>query len=244
MTQAKIFLPILTYNHTCHTSFMFSLLKLVTLFKEAGLSATLYPITFDSLVNRARNAAVAHFLSDPSLTHLMFIDADIEFNPHDIIRLLQANEPIIGAPYAQKWLNLDKVKTVFNTTPLPAQPLSHCTNHSVHITPNQDTPDPSKSEVDYLTTGFMLIQRHVFETLIQHYPERNYKNDIDGYMSAHPEAFFNFFPIEINAITKRLESEDYAFCRLWKATGGKIYMLHDVHLTHYGFFGYGCTTNK
>jgi len=233
----KLFLPIITYNHTANTSYMFSILRLITTLKDLNVSATLFPIAFDSLINRARNAALAHFMSDPSATHLLFVDSDIEFDPKDVIRLLQANEPIIGAPYAQKWLNQDKLKKVFSQNPLPENPLSLCTNHSVHPSPNAVLTN-EKLEVDYLTTGFMLIQKHVVETLIKHYPERNYKNDIDGYMSADPTQFYNLFSVEINPHTKRLESEDYAFCRLWKQVGGKIYILGDVKLVHYGFFGF------
>lgn len=235
----KLFIPIICYNHTCHTSYMFSLLRLVMFLKDSNISAELFPIVFDSLVNRARNAAVAHFLST-DCTHLLFIDSDIEFSPGDVIKLIQSKERVVGGAYAQKWLNFDKVKDIFKRDPIPEKPLSLCTNHSIHFNLVSSETNLDKIEVDYLTTGFMLIERYVFTELIKHYPNRKYKNDVDGYMSAHKDLFYNFFCVEINEDTNRFESEDYGFCRLWKNIGGHIYVIPDITLTHYGWFGYDC----
>ena len=233
-SPVRIFIPIICYNHQCHSSFMFSLISLVLVLKEQGIDVSLYPIGFDSLVNRARNAAVALFMSAP-YTHLLFLDTDIEFNPQDIIRLIRADEKIIGAAYAQKWLNVDKIKEVFKKDHLPPNPMHLCVNQSV-------TPDShvisEKMEITYLTTGCMLINKNVIDLLIRAYPERQYVNDIDGYKGADSDKFFNFFSVEINPYTQQYESEDYCFCRLWKEQGGQVYLIPDITLTHFGWFGY------
>lgn len=241
----KLFIPVLCYNHTCHTSYMFSLMKLTLALKENNISASLFPIVFDSLVNRARNAALAYFMSDPANTHMLFIDSDIEFDPLSVLKLIQANQPLVGAAYAQKWLDQAKLQKVFSQDPLPPQPLQLCTNHSVHLSPtNQPPPTPNLLPVDYLTTGFMLIQRPVVEALFQAFPERKYQNDIDGYQGANPDFFYNLFSVEINPLTKRFESEDYSFCRLWKSLGGSIFVIPDIPLTHWGWFGYQTQLNR
>jgi len=217
---------------------MFSLMRLVMALKELQINATLFPIVFDSLVNRARNAALAYFMSG-SYTHLLFIDSDIEFTPEDVLRLLASKKELIGAGYAQKWLNIEKIKRTFcGTGPLPAQPLDLCTNHSIHVSKEQDITQDIL-EVEYLTTGFMLIQRSVIEKLFQAHPERKYQNDVDGYMGANQDYFYNLFCVEIHPVTKRFESEDYGFCRLWKGQGGKTHLYTNITLRHYGWFGYG-----
>ena len=94
-------------------------------------------------------------------------------------------------------------------------------------------------EVDYLTTGIMLINKQVIERLIQKYPERQYINDIDGYMGANKDMFYNFFCVEVNEKTKRFESEDYGFCRLCKEIDEKIYVYTNSDVRHYGWFAYG-----
>ena len=62
-----------------NTEFMLSLIKLTHYLRDKGIDYCLYPIVFESLIPRARNAAAAHFL-DSDCSHLLFIDADIEFD--------------------------------------------------------------------------------------------------------------------------------------------------------------------
>ncbi len=233
----KIFIPVICYNHTCHTSYMFSLMRLILILKEMGIPASVFPITFDSLVNRARNAATAYFMSDPDHTHMLFIDADIEFKVKDIISLLEANKDVIGIGYAQKWLNEDKLKYVFEQKERPNDFLELCTNASVHLI--KENKDQGKiQEVEYCTTGCLLIKREVIDKMMKAYPERKYMNDVDGYMGGKEDYFYNLFSVEIHPETKRFESEDYAFCRLWRQLDGKIHVLLDASLKHWGWFGY------
>lgn len=216
---------------------MFSLMRLVLACKERGVQATLFPITFDSLISRARNAAVAHFMSE-DYTHLLFIDADIEFQPEDVFKLMAVRQDVVSAGYPQKWLNMDKLKRVFGSgAPLPPNPMELCTNHSIHLDP---TPAPIQSVMTakYCTTGFLLIQRAAIERLMKAYPERRFQNDVDGYMSANSELFYNLFAVEINPETRRYESEDYGFSRLWKAIGGEIHIVTDISLNHHGWYAY------
>jgi glycosyltransferase involved in cell wall biosynthesis len=192
--------------------------------KNSNIDAVIFPITFESLISRARNASVAHFLSDKDATHLLFIDSDIEFAPEDVAKLINANRDVVCGAYPQKWLNIEKLQS--------GQPLEVCTKSSCHVL------DVDSGECEYVTTGFLLIRRLVFETMMDKYKDRQYVNDIDGYMGANKDFFYDFFPVSVNEVTKRFESEDYGFSRLYRETGGKIYVVPDITLKHYGWFGY------
>jgi hypothetical protein len=53
----KNFFPIIAYCHQCNTAYMMSVLRFVIFCKENSISLSIVPITFESLISRARNAA-------------------------------------------------------------------------------------------------------------------------------------------------------------------------------------------
>jgi hypothetical protein len=232
----KLFIPIICYNHTCNTNYMLSLINLIFFLNKNNIQTTIYPICFDSLIQRARNAAIAEFMSNTDNTHILFIDADIEFKIDDVVKMINANKPVICAGYPQKWLNINKINAIFKRDNMPINPLELCTNHSVHLIKEQ--PISELMKVEYCTTGFLLIERNVIEKLINSYPERKYINDIDGYSSSNKDLFYNLFTVEINKNSLRLESEDYGFSRLWRDINGDIFVLTNISLIHHGWFGY------
>jgi hypothetical protein len=236
MATMKLFIPLLCYNHTCNTSFMMSMMRFLFVLRDNNIQATVFPITFESLISRGRNAAVAHFLSDADATHLLFIDSDIEFEPADVFKLLQANKEVVCAGYAQKWLREDHLKRVFQRENVPPNPMELCTHTSIQV---DDPSNPAElMEITYATTGFLLIEREAINKLRAAYPERQYINDIDGYMSADKDMFYDFFPALINPESKRFESEDFGFSSIWRSCGGKIYLCSNISLKHHGWFGF------
>ena len=80
----------------------------------------------------------------------------------------------------------------------------------------------------------MLISRSCIEKIIKAKPEIKYTNDIDGYMEAE-DNFYDIFQCKVNPETKKYESEDYGFCKLWKSLGGEITVIPDISLGHRGF---------
>lgn len=218
------------YNHIANTEFMFSLLRLTVYMLKVGCELVIYPVVFDSLISRARNSIVAHFRAS-DCTHLLFIDSDIEFQVEDVMRLLQADKDVVGVGYAQKWLHLAP-----EIVALP-NPIELISKASVHLSEPLASID-TIMEAEYVTTGFLLIKRHVIENMMAAYPERKYINDVDGYRTPEAEPyFFNLFCTEI-AKSGRYESEDYGFSRLWREIGGKIHVITDITLTHHGWHGY------
>ena len=232
----KLFIPLICYNHSCNTNYMLSLIKLLFFLNKNGIECSIYPITFDSLISRARNAAIAQFMTEEDNTHILFIDADIEFNPEDVLKLINANKPVVSAGYPQKWLSVDKIKRIFSREIIPQNPLELCTIQSVHLYKEQEISELMRAS--YCTTGFLLIKREVISQMMLMYPDRKYINDIDGYFMSNPDYFYNLFTVEINKDTKRYESEDYGFSRLWGEIDGEIYILTNISLKHFGLFGY------
>lgn len=220
----KLFVPLICYNHTCNTEYMMSILKLLNAAKDTGLNMSFYPIFFESLVSRARNAAVAHFLEDPENTHLLFIDSDIIFEPDDVFKLLRADKEVVAGIYPKKYIVWDRLKN----NP-EAERVDFPMGGTLTMT------EDNLIELDYLPTGFLLISRTAIEKIIVAHPELKYKNDIDGYMSAG-DNFYDLFKVGIrNGI---YESEDWGFCSLWKGVGGKVLIHPDINVKHLGWHEY------
>ena len=220
----KVFIPLICYNHTCNTEWMMSILKLLNSAKETGLNMSFYPIFFESLVSRARNAAVAHFLEDEENTHLLFIDSDIIFEPEDVYRLIQADKDVIAGMYPKKYIVWDRLKKDPN-----AERVDFPIGGEIKVT------DDDYVESNYLPTGFLMIKREAILKLIAEHPELKYRNDIDGY-GFDNDNFYNLFNAGVrNGI---YESEDWGFCSLWKESDGQVLIHPDINLKHVGWHEY------
>ena len=164
----------------------------------------------ESNVNRARNSCAAKFLSGDA-THLMFVDADIQFNPRDIARLVEHDKDIVGGIYPQKTL---PPKMVVNTLDNSKQ-------------------EGNLLEVGTLGTGFMLVKRGVFEQMIAA-GATPYSDDI-GLSDTENNNQYDFFNCTIDSNGRYL-TEDWSFCRKWRELGGAIWADTTVALAHVGYY--------
>jgi len=197
----------------------------------------------DSLVTRARNKLVKAFLEQKDYTHLFFIDADIVFDPHEFIRVLLFDKPISSAPYP--------IKHEHEIEDGDASK-GWCLNFPLGEVNYKDNEKGFK-KVDYVGTGFMCIQRKVFETLIDKFPHLKYKTDVRAEIDKKIESKeiignteYAFFDtgiqgqgvLEDKDNTQRYLSEDYYFCQLWKQCGGDIWTDLTSNLKHIGIKDY------
>jgi len=93
----------------CYVNYVNSLMNTILMFQDFNIK---YKIEFcknDSLVSRARNNLVAKAMNDPNMTHIMFIDNDITWDPRDILKLIISNKPIVGGIYPLKHYNWQNV---------------------------------------------------------------------------------------------------------------------------------------
>jgi len=243
--MSKVYLPVICYNHTVLSHFMFSVMKLVFEGQKRGVSFSLDCIYFESLIARARNAAASNFLGMKDCDYMMFIDSDISFEPESFFSLLKADKDLISGLYPKKYINRTKVKLLADKG---MEYLGNdnyeslCTDFATEIPLNKNVNEVE--EVKYAATGFMLFKKRVFTKMVNELPNIAYVNDIDGYSSYNNNQFYDFFPCKVNPKTKKYESEDYGFCEQYRSIGGKVYVNTNCTLTHYGWKGYAGNFNK
>jgi hypothetical protein len=101
---AKVFIATPMYGGLCIGGYTEGLLNCVQTFMKHRMQMYYGYMTNESLITRARNTLAYDFL-DTDATHLMFIDADITFNPEDIVRMVNADKDIICGLYPKKEIN-------------------------------------------------------------------------------------------------------------------------------------------
>lgn len=211
--------------------FMESIINLICECSKNKIQCQFFHIPFESLIPRARNVCASAFLKSKA-THLLFVDADIQFNAADVIRMIKSDCDVIGGSYPTKNLNVKNFKNEYSMNELIARNVQY-TSKGVHT-----GHDLTKMECDHIATGFMLIKRNVFDKIIVEHPEIRYINDIPAY-AEHTQnggVLFDFF--QSTVVNGRYMSEDYGFCELWKTCNGKIYTDLTCKLNHIGNFTY------
>ena len=199
---------------------------------KSGMTGTFYPIVSESLISRGRNSAAAHFLNS-DCDYMLFVDTDMTFTVKDFNQLATLKKPLTIGAYCKKYIQQQKLERYshIKNNKFDSDWEQYVTDFSTEI-PNGVSPD-KHIKVNYGATGFMLIHKSVFQTIIKKRPDLKYHNDIDFYMSAG-DNFYDFFSVKVNPKSKKYESEDYGFCQLWRECGGEIHCATDTNLVHIG----------
>ena len=190
----------------------------------------------ESLISRARCHMVAYFMANPEATHMMFIDADINFDAVDILHMLQHDKDVIVGAYPKKELDWDSIKDAVERG-LDDQSIKD-TAANYAMNPDWDYNEETDTRKLHIenglvrlkdaATGFMLIKRSVIEKMVESYPELYFNNDL-RFEKEFTKWTYLFFDCMHEEDTKRYLSEDYAFCRRWQQLGD--------HVGHYTFNG-------
>jgi len=239
--KKKILIAIPCYQGLVHMKCMEQCMELIQELPKLNIDYEFFSITVDSLIPRARNISAMKFLKS-DCTHLLFIDADIIFTPNDVIKLLEANKPIICGTYPKKCLDFNLLKQNI----LLSESLEHLISRSVNYALNFfETPkNQPVIEVMDAPTGFMLIRKNVFFQMINTFPDIRYKNDINVYKQyEYKEFFYDFF--QTGVFEHRYLSEDFGFCRKLQELKIPIYVDLSVNLIHVGnFYYFGCPLKR
>ena len=108
-TGIKLYVATPCFGCRLNLAYVTSLLQLQGQCAMRGVDYFFDFLGNESLVERARNILVARFLASDA-SHLLFIDADIGFNPDTVFRLLDSRKDVVTAVYAKKGMDWGRVK--------------------------------------------------------------------------------------------------------------------------------------
>jgi predicted RNA methylase len=198
----KVLLATTAYDSP-DASYTFSIARSREALSAAGIQSGYYLLQGNCHVDDARNAVVRDFL-ESDCTELIFLDADVSWEPDALVDLAQINKDLVGGIYPYRRENSDEEK----------MPVRHLPEIVM---------DGDLIEVEGLPTGFMKIKRHVLETMAA--TAKHFLKD-DG--RPHPVLF------ERDYFGGGRRGGDIRFCMVWREMGGKVYAAPELRLGHCG----------
>jgi hypothetical protein len=246
LREKHIFIATPCYGGQIGEPYFRSMMRLSILCNKYDIPFTVSTLANESLVTRGRNTLTSFFMENKEATHLFFIDADIEFNPEDLLRMVAYDKPITVGAYPKKAINWDSIINASrrDETETADSIEGHSSNYVVNfdwLTNEKGERTPQVQIVDNLVklkdagTGFMCIKKEVIQKLFDAHPEMKYVNDINVDMKFEPY-MYSLFDTMIDPETRRYLSEDYTFCRLWQNLGGEVWLDPRTALNHVGHY--------
>jgi len=261
--QNKPCLYILTpcFASLCYATYVSCLMSTIEVFRQFNIEVHVEFCRNDSLVSRARNNLVARAMNNKNMTHILFIDNDIAWDPVDILKLLIADKKLVGGIYPLKRYEWEKLlkdkrdptnqniikswidrknKSQFNSQISDEKMIQHnLLQYNINYLSNNLTIDNNLAQVKHLATGFMMIQRNVIEKMGKSFPSTKYTDDV-GFLRPE-ENEFAYALFDCGVEDGHYYSEDWLFCHRWSKMGGDIFVDVSINLTHTGIEDFqGC----
>ena len=171
-------------------------------------------------IAQARNAHATKVLQG-SYSHLLFVDADMGFQPSLVSKMLEFDRPVVGCVYPRRNINLARALAAAQGETDPNR-LRHSLQDYVPSSIG-DEREGDFARADVAGTGIMLIRRDALERMQEGYP-----NLVGANGDFHP------FAETVRNPDGGFVGEDVAFCRRWLKIGGEIWVCLTETITHIG----------
>ena len=251
------------FGSVCYVNYVHCLINTIKVFKELGIELLIEFCRNDSLVSRARNNLVARAMNNPKMTHIMFIDNDITWEPMDILKLIISDKNLVGGVYPlkrynwesilkddenpnikstnmiQKWIDR-KNNSQFKDVISDEDAIQfNMVNYNINYVDTVLTIEKNVAKVRHLATGFMMIKRNVIEKMSKAFPSTKYVDDVHFLRPEENEFAYALFDCGVEE--GHYFSEDWLFCHRWSKMGGSVWIDVTISLTHTGAVDFkGC----
>ena len=197
---------------------MLSVIKLIQQLGKSGIEVGIHTMK-SPLIHQARNYLTSVFLTT-EYQYLLFVDSDVEFGPEAVIRMMVAKKNIVCTPYRVKSPDITKhVYTVEFKDPKNILVLAE-----------------GLVEIEAGPTGLMLIDRKVFEKIIENRTDLKIINKATPNAGKSHEFYYNFFDFGFKK--GYAMGEDVSFCRLVRDNDFKIYANIESPTSHHGGYAW------
>lgn len=209
------------YSGLVNLQFMMSLMETIQRVKKS--ECMFYSIVGSSILPMARNSLVAKAMSWGA-DKIVFIDDDISWKSDDFQRLILHPVPIAAGVYQKR----------------PHDPMAPPEMAVSSFPEGMHADHRGLIEVDGAATGFMRVDREVFEALkpcvVKLYDHRNNEDKAEA---AELYEYFAYGKMLKDNRTA-FEGEDFNFCRKARSSGFRTFVDPSIKLGHHvGQFRFG-----
>jgi hypothetical protein len=201
-----VYIAIPSYNGLLHWTTVAGIAQTARLCGEKKIGFAVDVIPGDAFVGKARNLLVHRFLKS-GFRDLVFVDADVGFSAEGIIKLCEAEPPLVMGLYRMKCPP---------PTRFPALLYDPVIRHPSN---------PDLVKLQYGPAGFMRVRREVFEAMQEKWPDEYYVN-------AGEESLFDYFPC--GRVGNHFTGEDLNFCIRAEQCGFDVWAHQGIELKHTG----------
>lgn len=215
--MANILVYVPGYGHQISAATFLSTHRMIPVLHAKGHSVAITTSSSPDIAE-VRNVALTHWYDGmKGSSHLLMIDSDMGFPPELIVDMLALNEPMVGAIYPKKLLEIEWAASGWGE--------SANAGGKGHF-----------MKVRGLGMGCFLIRRDAIATMIEKMPEI-----LDTELqepALHPEGrVIRAFDPMRNAEGRRM-SEDISFCYRWELCGGEIWGAGGYEIEHVGMHSF------
>ena len=226
-----------TAGETVTTAYVRSVVSATLVFNELGWGYR--HAMFNSCdVVLARNYFASFFLHRPELTHLLFMDSDMEIEAEVFHRMVALDKPMVGAIYTRRGLDWAAYHKLCRDGLSDERARALASQFNVVLPSGEVDVVEGFCKVEGIGFGCVLLQRDLLQSLVGHEvaaPIGNKRIRAELGLPALYD-FFGRMPIDDGDTL----SEDYSFCRRVLDLGStEIWALADTAIGHVGRHRFG-----
>jgi hypothetical protein len=233
--MTNILLATPAYGDVFYTPYVSSLVGLQRLASRNKWHLAFASIAYADIVE-SRNFLLTHFFDRTSATHLLFVDADMGYEPGLIADMLALRKPVVGVTAPKRQIDLDRLAKLARKGEAPERAIARAHNFVFRPVKERTTSRPVKGfvQVEGCGAGILLIERACVQAMLERLPELSdtaakgnspLTKNLDRLIRA-------FDPTTVDGA--RL-SEDYSFCHRWRRLcGGEVWANINRKVTHVG----------
>jgi len=232
--MTKILIATPAYGQMFYSPYVESVIKLVQLMHRNGWNFSHRTVSYPE-ISESRNYLLTQWFDNTDASHLLFIDADMGFEPQLIADMVAFDKPVVGVAYPKRSIDLNRVAELAAAGGTAERAIVEAQEFVISTLPRAQKPRIVNGflEARGCGAGILLIQRSCIETMLRLIPVLSDSKAKVAPLAKALNRLIRAFDIVIDDGFRL--SEDYSFCHRWRnLCQGEIWVSIEHQIKHIG----------